>query len=110
VSSADNPSSPERPTPLSANEVAELVRRILNEGGRIIPTWHFAKRGVKRDFTTQDAMEVLLTGSVRSLALWNEECENWNHDVDGQDLDGEALTVRIAFTSDQDGIILVTGF
>lgn len=39
---------------------------------------------------------------------WNTKRETWNYDVNGHDLEGHPLTIRVAV--EEDGLILVTGF
>lgn len=110
----ENPTSdspePERPAPLSVAEVAELVRAVVGGNGSIIPTDHFKKRGRQRDFSTRDALEVLRTGTVSPAPLWNDKTEAWNYDIAGQDIEGDALTVRVAPTFSRNGVVLVTAF
>lgn len=76
----------------------------------IIPTDHFKKRGRERDFSVQDALEVLRTGTVTPTPLWNEHTESWNYDIAGRDIEGDVLTIRVAPTSSRSGLILVTAF
>ena len=85
------------------------MRAILGGGGSVVPSKHFQKRGGERDFTTQDALIVLRTGTVRPSPVWNVMTESWNYDIGGNNIEGDALTVRVAFTSSK-GIILVTAF
>lgn len=106
---SDSP-EPERPSPLSVAEIVALVRAVVDGNGSIIPTDHFKKRGRQRDFSTRDALEVLRTGMVSPVPLWNDNTEAWNYDIAGQDIEGESLTVRVAPTFSHNGVVLVTAF
>jgi hypothetical protein len=63
----------------------------------------------ERNFDMQDTIAVL-EGRERIKAVWNDIAGVWNYDVSGQDLNGNDLTIRIAPTDDETGIVLVTGF
>lgn len=100
----------ERPSPLSVADIAALVRGVQEGGCSMIPTMHFKKRARERDFSTRDALEVFHTGTVSASPVWNEKTETWNYDILGTDIEGDALTVRVAPTSDHTGLFLVTAF
>lgn len=100
----------ERPFPPPATEIVALVRAVLEGSCSLIPTSHFKKRGRERHFSVQDALEVLRTGTVIPTPLWNDKTESGNHDIAGTDIEGEALTVRVAQASSPLGLVLVTAF
>jgi hypothetical protein len=105
------PQEPEaRPVPLAPERVAEIVRQVLDGYGAVIPSAHFGQRGRLRDFTTQDALEILRSGVVVPRPVWNERVGAWNYDIIGVDVEGEPLTVRIAVSPTATTIILVTAF
>jgi hypothetical protein len=96
-----------RPVPLAPERVAEIVRQVLAGYGAVIPSVHFGQRGRLRDFTTQDALEILRSGAVVPRPVWNERVGPWNF---GIDVEEEPLTVRIAVSPTATTIILVTAF
>lgn len=100
--------APRKP-PLPPQQVAEAIQMALGPSGTIFPTHHFLQRGRERNFTMQDAVVSLEGGTVAAAPHWNEKTGTWNYDVQGADLDGEALTVRIA-VEDPRSIVLVTAF
>jgi hypothetical protein len=63
----------------------------------------------ERNFDMNDALKVLVE-SRNVKPVWNEKNRSWNYDLTGRDIEGEELTIRIAITEDQKGVILVTGF
>jgi hypothetical protein len=97
----------ERPQPLPPNEVIAAVHRILEEGS-IIPTGHIRQRMRQRHFDIQDVMHVLEHGSINRAPEWNETYHEWNYDVEGADIEGEPLTIRVAIA--EDTLTLITGF
>jgi hypothetical protein len=99
-----------RPAPITAGQIATLAQAVLSGAGSLSPTEHFKKRGRERDFTVQDAVEVLRTGTVIQYPIWNEKTASWNYDIAGRDIEGECLTVRVAPTASQRGLVLVTAF
>ena len=99
-----------RPAPIPAGDVTRLIREVLERDGPFIPTDEFRKRGRERNFDIQDALEVFRTFATDPKAVWNDTREAWNYDVKGVDLEGESLTVRVAFSPTRSMAILVTGF
>jgi hypothetical protein len=100
----------ERPVPLSAGQLASLAQAVIAGSGSLVPTEHFKKRGRERNFSMQDALEVLRTGTVIPAPIWNEKTVSWNYDIGGRDLEGESLTVRVAPMAFHTGLVLVTAF
>jgi hypothetical protein len=97
-----------RPKPLNEEDVSKIIDREIQEG-RLLPSNHFRVRMRERNFDMQDAVAVL-EERRKIKAVWNDNANSWNYDVGGQDLDGCDLTIRIAPTDDDSGIVLVTGF
>jgi hypothetical protein len=97
-----------RPKPLKAEEVLRLVSAALARG-RVYPSKHFRQRMRERNFNIQDALHVL-ENAKDARPKWNSEAATWNYDLSGKDIEGEELTIRIAITEDDDGVVLVTGF
>lgn len=56
-----------------------------------------------------DALKVLCEAKS-AKAVWNDRRETWNYDIAGRAIDGEPLTVRVAISEEDNGIVLVTGF
>jgi hypothetical protein len=97
----------ERPEHLSPNRVIAAIHRILEEG-RVIPTGHIRQRMRQRHFDIQDVMHVLEHGSIHRPPEWNETHHEWNYNIEGTDIEGEALTIRVAIS--EDILTLITGF
>lgn len=67
------PGGTDRPPPLTPAEVAETIRRCLGAGS-VVPTRHFSDQAFLRNYTIQDAINVLRWGEVSSEAPgWNEK-------------------------------------
>ena len=98
-----------RPEPLKEKDVLRVVSLALERAGRVIPSRHFWERGRKRHFDISDAIKVL-TEATEAKTVWNEKSQSWNYDMTGKDMERNELTVRLAITEDQKGVILVTGF
>jgi hypothetical protein len=62
----------------------------------------------QRHFNIQDVLHVLEHGSITRPPEWNETYREWNYDIEGTDIGGEALTVRVAIA--EDTLTLITGF
>ena len=97
-----------RPKPLKAEDVLKIVSVALARG-RVYPSQHFRQRMRERSFDINDAVRVL-ENATEARPKWNTKSATWNYDLYGKDIEGEALTIRIAITEDVNGVILVTGF
>lgn len=97
-----------RPKPLRAEDVLKIVSVALARG-RIYPSQHFRQRMRERRFDIHDAIRVL-EKATDARPKWNTKLATWNYDLSGTDIEGEELTIRIAITDDDNGVILVTGF
>jgi hypothetical protein len=83
------------------------IHRILEEGN-VIPTGHIRQRMRQRNFDIQDVMHVPEHGRVRRSPEWDASHHEWNYDVEGTDIEGEPLTIRVAIA--EDTLTLITGF
>ena len=97
-----------RPKPLKAEDVLKIVSVALARG-KVYPSQHFRQRMKERSFDIQDALRVL-ENATNARPKWNTKSSTWNYDLSGTDIDGEDLTIRIAITEDDNGVVLVTGF
>ena len=97
-----------RPKPLKAEDVLKIVSAALARG-RVYPSNHIRQRMREHNFDINDAIQVL-ENARDARPKWNMKSTTWNYDLDGKDIEGEKLTIRIAMTEDMNGVILVTGF
>lgn len=99
-----------RPRPLTAAEVTAAIRHGLTVGN-VIPSKHFRERGFLRNYTLQDAVNVLRCGEVSSIPpQWNERAKGWTYRVHGPDLEGDVLTVVVGVGRSRGTVWLVTAF
>ena len=98
------------PLPLTSSDVTATIRRCLTSG-RIIPTKHFSDQSFLRNYTIQDAINVLEKGQVSGEAPeWNNDAHRWGYRVHGPDLEGELLTVVVGIGVRRDLVWLVTAY
>lgn len=97
-----------RPKPLKAEDVLKIVSVALARG-RVYPSNHIRQRMKERNFDINDAIQVL-ENAKEARPKWNTKSATWNYDLDGKDIEGEKLTIRVAITEDIHGVVLVTGF
>jgi hypothetical protein len=99
-----------KPNPLDKDQVLKDIRDALGPKGRIFPSRHITRDSMpKRNFDVNDVINVLEKAATVK-PVWNTNTDTWNYAIRGEDLDGNDLTIRIAPTDDQTGIVLVTGF
>ena len=100
----------DRPPPLTPSDVTATIRRCLTSG-RIIPSKHFSNQSFQRNYTIQDAVNVLEKGQVSGDAPeWNDKTGHWGYRVHGPDLEGDVLTVVVGIGPQPDQVWLVTAF
>jgi hypothetical protein len=97
-----------RPKPIKDEDISKVVAVALGRGV-VAPSKHVRERMRERNFDMNDAIAVLEKPD-RIRPRWNDKAECWNYDFRGRDVDGGELTIRIAPTDDETGIVLVTGF
>lgn len=97
-----------RSKPIKDEDISKIVAVALRRGV-MIPSRHIRERMTERNFDMNDAVAVLEKPD-RIKPKWNDKAGCWNYDFRGRDVDGGELTIRVAPTDDDTGIILVTGF
>ncbi len=97
----------------SPQQALDLIRKILDEGGYIVPSRiHAAKvRMVERNVDMQD-LEILLTetGVITREAEWDEKHKSFKYRVEGTDGLGEEIIAIVAIEENYDRIKIVTVF
>jgi Domain of unknown function (DUF4258) len=97
----------EKGQPLSPTDVIAAIQRIVEEGD-VIPSIHIKQRMRARNFSMEDVFQVLETGRLWKPPQWNATYKNWEYDIEGRDIEGDPLTIRVAI--DDDELTLITGF
>ncbi|MDY0222088.1 MAG: DUF4258 domain-containing protein [Desulfobacterium sp.] len=72
-------------------EDAQKCFREFAKYGCIQPTKHCRDRMLDREVSMDDALNVLLWGTVTEMT-YNDEHDSWKSKVVGKDIDGEKLT------------------
>ena len=98
------------PIRYSKEEAQEIVRE-LSFHGTLVPTLHFEhESGPQRNFDMLDALRVIRSGMVISEPEYNEKHNSWKCEVEGKDIEGDRLTLIIAFNPDSRRLFIVTGW
>lgn len=100
----------DRKSPLTEDEVRAVLDAFLRLEVRIIPTRHFIQTAPTRDFGTQDASYILSMGSLTYEPQFNELVDDWTYGIEGEDFEGERLTIRFGISADRLLIWLVTAY
>jgi hypothetical protein len=64
---------------------------------------------MKRNFTSSDVLKVLSTGKLVKSREYDDKYQNWKYRVEGEDVEGEKLTLIFSINREEDAIILITG-
>jgi len=91
----------------SLQEANSELRRRLAAPWNVRFSGHGGTRGLQRNFDINDAIYILENGVITD-ARYNEKARGWTYSVPGEDLDGDELTLVIAF-EDEDIVVIVTG-
>ena len=63
----------------------------------------------ERNVTTDDFLYVLMWGQVQSVEN-NTETGHWKCEVNGNDIDGDSLTLQVAIDESRQRVICITVF
>ena len=64
---------------------------------------------IKRNFTASDVLKVLSTGKLMKEREFDDTYQNWKYRIEGEDVEGEKLTLIFSINREEDAIILITG-
>jgi len=64
---------------------------------------------MKRNFAASDVLKVLSTGKLVQRREYDDTYQNWKYRVEGEDVEGEKLTLIFSINKEEDAIILITG-
>lgn len=95
--------------PLLPQAVIAVIQRIIDEG-YIIQSRHMKQRMRTRDFEMSDVLNVLEHGQMKRPPQRSREHRNWEYDIEGTDIEGESLTIRVSIDDGQEMLTLITGF
>lgn len=70
---------------------------------------HIKESMMKRNFTASDVLKVLSTGKLIKKGEFDDNYQNWKYRIEGEDVEGEKLTLIFSLTKEEDAIILITG-
>ncbi|MFP3869353.1 MAG: DUF4258 domain-containing protein [Syntrophobacteria bacterium] len=100
------------PAGYSKEEAQKTIRGIAwSREGELVLTWHIEKESSpSRDFDFIDVLQVLRTGCVVSEPEYIAEYKNWKCRVVGRDMEGEELTLVVAFDPDKGRLFIITGW
>lgn len=82
---------------LSRPEAAELVRKCLQPGRRVIPGKHFREELENEGLTLPDALHVLRTGRIYDEPEQDIKTGDWKYRIEGKEVDGRTLKIVFCF-------------
>ena len=89
---------------MDKNQAKEILRNIVTYGNIILSN-HCRAQMQKRKVTTDDILHVLMCGNINKVEE-NPEYNNWQVEIEGQDLDDDQLTVQAAINENERTIII----
>lgn len=103
-------SSAKRPAVLLEPELRLAVMNIIHYG-TYRETWHATHERSYRNVTDDD-IQAMLTGAwtLASKPEWDDGHHNWKYRLDGQDLDGDELTLIVTLNMEEQCITVITKF
>lgn len=82
---------------LSRPEAAELARRCLQPGRRVIPGKHFRDELESEGLTLSDALHVLKNGRIYDEPEQDIKTGDWKYRIEGKEVDGRTLKIVFCF-------------
>jgi hypothetical protein len=100
------------PTKYSREQAEKIIKEIsCAPDGRIVLSEHFTtESGPTRQIDIFDALKVLREGQVVSQPEYASRYKNWKCKMDGQDVEGDALTLAVAFDPVKREVCVITGW
>ena len=90
--------------------IEQFVKQIAHYGRLgLVFTNHMKDSMMKRNFTTSDVLKVLAAGSLIRKREFDDTYKNWKYHIEGEDIEGEKLTLIFSITEEEDALILITG-
>lgn len=91
---------------MTEDEAKQLLRKIARNGW-VRLTRHCRDRMAQRQVLMDDMLQVLLWGHLKELRE-NPDCDNWECLVEGSDLEGDPLTVKVAILEHDFAVLCIT--
>ena len=101
--------SKKRPPPLSKNDALEMSKKFL-ESGNVTFTKHLSVRMKERNFGMGDIFSVIENGVICKEPEWNGDRGEDNYFIEGKDIEEDDLTLRIAISTNEDLLTIITGY
>ena len=73
-------------------------------------TQHLKERMEKRNFNSQDIINVLEYGKLAKKPEWIEKWQEYHYTIEGCDIEEEELNIVISISMNDQMIFLITGF
>jgi hypothetical protein len=102
--------SQDQPAPPSYDEVLKYIAQWCEDDGEILLSWHLKKDRAHRQISPDDCRYTLTTGKLAWPPTWDDKYQNYKFEIDGQDLDGDALHLVFAIDYTRVRIIIITGY
>ena len=97
------------PAALSCQQARALLDRALVASDGLIWTGHARTRSHQRQFDVFDVRRVLAAGVI-APGQWDVRYRDWTYAVAGVDLDGDPLTVVVAFDEGSGTVTVITAY
>lgn len=91
---------------MNRNQAKTFIRRLANQGC-VAFSGHCQESMDKRSVNSDDFLRVLIWGNVLSVKK-NNKTGHWKCEINGQDVDGDNLTLQVAIDEAGQRVICVT--
>jgi hypothetical protein len=85
---------------------AKKILSKISMHGCIIITSHCRAQMKERNVTTHDILNVLIWGNIKKFKKSTKHNNEWKIEIEGQDFDGDQLTVHAAVNEDERTVII----
>lgn len=91
---------------MDINQAKQTLRNLSKEGC-LITSKHCREKMQERSVTMEDILNVLMWGNVNNSKK-DDNYDNWKMEIEGNDLDGDKLTVQVAVNEAERAIFIIT--
>lgn len=99
-----------QPPQPSYDDVLKYIAEWYKDDGEILLSFHLKKDRAYRQISPDDCKNVLTKGKLAWPPTWDDKYQNYKHEMDGCDLDGDALHLVFAIDYRRARIIVITGY
>jgi len=96
--------------PRTCDEAQKIINGILGRRHFIVSGKHLAQQAIKRNFSLDEVRHLIYCGRVTGRIEAGREPGEWRCRIEGEDVEGDPLSVTVAVSEAGNQIIIITAW